>query len=199
MILFVYSCQPVEKTEQSSFDLSLTEQEKEKGVMTPEILWKFRRMGGISPSPDGNTVLFTLSDYNVSDEGRRTNIFSLPADGGEAVQLTHEGGTSPSWIMNGEKIAFTNSGSLFTMNPDGSGKKKVENMNDFEIYSVSPRANMIYFTRRVKLDPAPNEKHGMPMANMRIIDDLMFRHWNYWHDYSYSHIFIAFFDGESIT
>ncbi|HCC71294.1 MAG TPA: peptidase S9, partial [Bacteroidales bacterium] len=199
MMLINYSCQEIQKTEQADFDLQLTQQEKEKGIMSPEILWKFRRMGSICPSPDGSTILFTLTDYNLSDEARRTNIFSISPEGGEAVQLTDEGAGSPSWIMKGEKIAFTSSGALWTMNPDGSGKTKVANLEDFESYSVSPEDDMIYFTRRVKLDQTPNEKHDMPLANMRIIDDLMFRHWNYWHDYSYSHIFIAFFDGVSVT
>ncbi len=199
LVLAAYSCKTTEKEEHATFELQLSEEEKEGGIMTAEILWKFRRMGSICPSPDGETVLFTLTDYNLADEARRTNIFSIPSDGGEARQLTDNGGSSPSWIMKGEKIAFTTEGSLWTMNPDGSGKKKIANLENFEIYSVSPQDNMIYFTRRVKLDQTPNEKHDMPLANMRIIDDLMFRHWNYWNDYSYSHIFVAFFDGESVT
>lgn len=198
-MLISYSCQDTGTTEKADFNLQLTEQEKEGGVMTPEILWKFRRMGNICPSPDGETVLFTLTEYKLENEARRTNIFALPVEGGDPVQLTDEGGSSPSWIMKGEKIAFTNQGSLWTMNPDGSDKKKIENLADFELYSVSPQDDMIYFTRRVKLDQTPNEKHDMPLANMRIIDDLMYRHWNYWHDYSYSHIFVASFDGESVT
>lgn len=199
MMLISYSCQENKMTEKDDFDLQLTEQEKEGGILTPEILWKFRRMGDICPSPDGKTVLFTLTDYNLSDQARRTNIYSIPSGGGGTLQLTDEGGGSPSWIMKGEKIAFTNKGNLWTMNPDGTGKKRIENLSDFETYSVSPEDNMIYFTRRVKLDQTPNEKHDMPMANMRIIDDLLYRHWNYWHDYSYSHILVASFDGESLT
>lgn len=199
MVLMLYSCQDTQKTEETEFDLQLTEQEKDKGIMSPEILWKFRRMGSITPSPDGSTVLFTLTEYRLENEARRTNIFSIASGGGDAIQLTDDGGSSPSWIMGGEKIAFVKSGELWTMNPDGSGKRKINDLENFETYSVSPQDNMIYFTRRVKLDQTPNEKHNMPMANMRIIDDLMYRHWNYWHDYSYSHIFVAFFDGESVT
>ncbi len=199
MMLISYSCQETQQTEETDFDLQLTEQEKEGGIMTPEILWKFRRMGNICPSPDGKTVLFTLTEYNLDDQARRTNIYSMASVGGNPMQLTYEGGSSPSWIMSGEKIAFTKEGSLWTMNPDGTGKKKIENLNDFETYSVSPKDNMIYFTRRVKLDQTPNEKHDMPLANMRIIDDLLYRHWAYWHDYSYSHIFVASFDGVSVT
>ncbi|HDZ41528.1 MAG TPA: S9 family peptidase [Bacteroidetes bacterium] len=199
LVLATYSCKTTEKEKQAIFDLRLSAEEIEGGIMTPEILWKFRRMGSICPSPDGKTVLFTLTEYNLADEARRTNIFSIPSDGGEIRQLTDKGGNSPSWIMDGDKIAFASQGALWTMNPDGSGKKKVKNLENFETYSISPQDNMIYFTRRVKLDQTPNEKHGMPLADMRIIDDLMFRHWNYWHDYSYSHVFIAFFDGESVT
>jgi len=199
LVLLMYSCQTAEQEEHTKFDLQLSQEEIEAGVMSPEILWKFRRMGSITPSPDGRTILFTLTEYNLADEARRTNIFSIPSGGGDAAQLTEEGGSSPSWIMNGKKVAFTYDGGLWTMDPDGSNKKRVENLDNFENYSIAPGDEMIYFTRRVKLEQTPMEKHDMPLANMRIIDDLMFRHWDYWHDYSYSHIFVAFFDGESVT
>lgn len=199
LMLVSYSCQETEEAEKTAFDMQLTEKEKEEAVMSPEILWKFRRMGGICPSPDGKTILFTLTDYNLADEKSRTNIFSTPAEGGDIIQLTDSGGSSPSWIKKGDRVAFKKDGSLWTMKPDGAGKKKVKNLGNFEIYSVSPQGDMIYFTRRVKLDSTASEKHDMPKANVRIIDDLMFRHWNSWHDYSYSHIFVAGFDGLAIS
>ncbi|MFP4488830.1 MAG: alpha/beta fold hydrolase [Bacteroidales bacterium] len=199
LMLVSYSCRETGEAEKTAFDMQLTEKEKEEAVMSPEILWKFRRMGGISPSPDGRTILFTLTDYNLEDEKSRTNIFSIPAGGGDIVQLTDNGGSSPSWIMEGDRVAFKKDGSLWTMKPDGTTKKKVKNLGNFEIYSVSPRGDMIYFTRKVKLDSTASEKHDMPKADVRIIDDLMFRHWNYWHDYSYSHIFVAEFDGQTVS
>ena len=62
-----------------------------------------------------------------------------------------------------------------------------------------PAGDKIYFTKRVKLDQTANEKHNLPKAKVRIINDLMYRHWNYWSDFSYSHIFVASFDGKSIS
>ncbi len=199
VMMMVFSCRSGMENKEPAFDTQLTEQEKETGLMSPEILWKFRRMGAICPSPDGKTILFTLTDYNLADEARRTNIFSVPANGGNPVQLTDKGGYSPSWIMDGEKIAYTSGGNLWLMDPDGSKKKKIDNLENFGDYSVSPKGDKIYFTRMIKLDQTASEKHNMPLSDMRIIDDLMFRHWDHWHNYSYNHIFIASFDGETVS
>lgn len=197
-LLLNNSCNELEKEDATVFDLKLSETEIDGGILTPEILWKFGRIGSIAVSPDGSTALYTLTHYDLKTEARQTNIFSIPSEGGEPVQLTSSGGGAPSWIDKGKQIAFTADGSLWLMKPDGSAKKEISNLGDFEYYSISPKGDNIYFTRRVKLDETPNEKHNMPLANMRIIDDLMYRHWDYWHDYSYSHIFVAPFDGNSV-
>jgi dipeptidyl aminopeptidase/acylaminoacyl peptidase len=180
-------------------DVSLTDAEKAGGVLTPEILWKYGRIGSIGLSPDGTTVLYTVTHYDLPTEARMTNIFSMASSGGTPVQLTNDGGSGPQWIDNGSAIAYLAGGKVMTMKPDGSAKKEIAGLQDFEILSFSPAGNMVCFTRRVKLDQTANEKYNLPNAKVRIIDDLMYRHWNYWHDYSYSHIFTASFDGAAIS
>ncbi len=52
----------------------------------------------------------------------------------------------------------------------------------------------------MKLDQTVNDLHpDLPKAEARIETDLMYRHWDQWHDYAYSHIFIADYDGKSIS
>ena len=167
--------------------------------MTPEIMWKFGRLGTPVVSPDGSNVIYTVTEYDLPTEARRTNIFSVTSSGGVPVQLTTEEGTSPQWFDNGKKIAFIRNGNLWTMNSDGSSQKEVGGLSSFEIFKISPTGENIYFTRRVKLDQTANEKYNLPEANVRIINDLMYRHWNAWSDYSYSHIFVATFDGVEVT
>jgi len=183
----------------SVIDVSLTDAEKAGGVLTPEILWKYGRIGSIVLSPDGSTVLYTVTHYDLPTEARTTNIYSIPSSGGTAVQLTADGGSGPQWIENGATIAFLADGKIMTMKPDGTAKKEITGLQDFEILSFSPAGDKVYFTRRVKLDQTANEKYGLSNAKVRIIDDLMYRHWNYWHDYSYSHLFVASFDGSAIS
>jgi len=184
---------------QTEIDVTLTDSEKAGGVITPEILWKFNRLGSFSLSPDGSTVIYTVTKIDVTTEDRITNIYKIPVSGGDPVQLTSDGGSSPQWFQEGERIIYVNDGKLRTMNADGSGQKVVKGLDDFEIFSVSPPGDKIYFTRRVKLDQTANEKYNLSKAKVRIINDLMYRHWNYWSDYSYSHLFVASFDGQTIS
>jgi len=62
------------REEAPEINTSLTEEEKSGGVMTPEIMWKFGRMGSIALSPDGSTVLYTVTSYDLLTEARITNI-----------------------------------------------------------------------------------------------------------------------------
>ncbi|HPF02613.1 MAG TPA: S9 family peptidase [Bacteroidales bacterium] len=203
LLLITITCS--RKDEKSSvelpqFSIQLTEEEKSGGLMTPEILWKFRRLGSIALSPDGSTALYTVTDRDIPTEAARTNIFSIPADGGESTQLTQAGGSSPQWIENGNKIAFADEeGNLAVMDPAGEEIKTVEGLSGFDAFRISPDGKKIFFTRRVKLDQTANEKHGLPNARVRIINDLMYRHWNRWSDYSYSHIFVADFNGSRVS
>ncbi len=181
------------------FRIQLTDEEKAGGLMTPEIMIKFGRLGSFALSPDGSSVLYTVTQTDLQSETRKTDIFRVPSGGGEPVRLTSEGGSSPQWFSNGKKIAFVRGSDLMTMNPDGSGQMKVDGISGFEIFSISPDGKKIFFAKRVKLDQTANEKHGFPNAKVRIIDDLMYRHWNAWSDYSYSHIFVASFNGSAVS
>jgi dipeptidyl aminopeptidase/acylaminoacyl peptidase len=201
-LFFVSSCKqqpPVAKEALPQFNNQLTAEEKAGGVMTPELMWKFGRLGSFALSPDGSKVLYTVTEIDLKSEAKLTNIFEVSSDGSNNVQLTITGGSSPQWIGNGKSIAYTNKGKLYTMNEDGSGQKEITGIGEFEIFNFSPDGSKLYFTRRVKLDQTANEKYNLPKANVRIITDLMYRHWNYWSDYSYSHIFVATFDGSAVS
>jgi len=201
LLVTSFSCKPRQAEAPSTpvINTSLTQEEKTNGKLTPEILWKYGRIAGITLSPDGKTALYTVTSIDLATEKRLTNIFAVPATGGEPVQLTTGGGSSPQWIADGRKIAFVGNGKLCTMNPDGTDRKEISGMDEFEAWSVSPAGDRIYFTRRVKLDQTPNEKYNLPNAKVRIMDNLMYRHWDYWSDYSYSHLFVASFDGSTVS
>jgi dipeptidyl aminopeptidase/acylaminoacyl peptidase len=67
-------------------------------------------------------------------------------------------------------------------------------------FRIAPSGDRIAFTQRIKLDQTATELYAdLPMADARIIDGLMYRHWDTWHDYKYSHLHTATLDEQGIA
>ena len=74
-IFYLYFCAassckqktPCYKGTLPQFNNQLTAEEKAGGVMTPEIMWKFGRLGTFALSPDGSTVLYTVTDIDLTE------------------------------------------------------------------------------------------------------------------------------------
>lgn len=195
------SPEPVEgtKCQQPQFNNKLTDQEISAGIMTPEIMWKYGRESEAQISPDGNFVIYGVKRYDVPTNKSKNEIFIILTTGGQSRQLTSYVGQNYNarWRPDGKKIGYISdkSGSMqiWEMNPDSSGKKQITDIPDgINNFEYAPSGNNILYIKDVKLDKSPTEVYtDLPKADVRIIDDLMYRHWDAWHDYSYSHIFIA--------
>ena len=102
--------------------------------MTPEVLWSFGRLGGAQVSPDGKTVLYTVTWYNIEENKSYRDIYTIPVSGGEATNITNSGAKefNAVWRPDGKKIGYLSSTSgsvqLWEMNPDGSGTKQISDI-----------------------------------------------------------------------
>ncbi len=166
---------------------------------TPELLWKLGRVSEPQVSPDGKQVLYGVTWYNVAENKGKRTVFKVAVAGGEAVALDLSPGSvyNAIWRPDGKKIAYLTADGgamqIFEANPDGSEKKKISDVEGgISGFSYSPVMKHIVFYKAVKLDKTPNDMYpDLPKANARIEDDLMYRHWDSWHDYTYNHVFIA--------
>jgi dipeptidyl aminopeptidase/acylaminoacyl peptidase len=186
-------------TTKSDFSGQLTDEEISNGVLIPEILWKFGRLGEVQLSPDGSVIVYSVTRYDANTNEHVTDLFKQSVQDGEAEKLTSSDGAyyNPRWTPDGLRIGFITSKSgtqqIWEMNPDGSDLVQVSDheggINSFE---YSPDGGHILFTSDVKIDVTVAELYpDLPLANVKIIDDLMYRHWNDWTDENYSHIFFA--------
>ncbi len=182
-----------------AFQVSLAQQSNTANRYTPELLWKLGRVGEIQISPDNKTILYGVSWYNLAENKGNRDLYTLPVTGGEPTKVTNLKGSENNGVFrpDGKKIAFLSSESglsqIWEANPDGSAPTRISNTGgDVNGFSYSPDGKYILYTQRVKLDMTANDKYpDLPKANVRIEEDLMYRHWDSWSDFSYSHIFVA--------
>ncbi|MCB0520242.1 MAG: S9 family peptidase [Lewinellaceae bacterium] len=172
--------------------------------LTPEKLWHLGRVSLFDVSPDGKTAVYGVSYYDIEANKGNRDLYSVSTDGsgaGKPLQLTNfEGNENDAqYRPDGRKIGFLRGDKLWEINPDGTGAKQVSDigMNGFH---YSPDGSKILFARDVKYDKTTQDKYpDLQKTDAKIIDGLMYRHWDEWEDGSYSNLFVANYSDGEIT
>ena len=174
-------------------------------TMTPELLWKLGRLGSATVSPKENVIVYTVRNYKLKDNAGKSTIFVKVVGNGSTISPVSD------WKVVGalDWINFQGEDQLVFEGMRGDEKNpgvqawmlrlsdlKLTKMTDIEggisNLKVSPTGKHLAFTLDVKMDNTVNELYeDLPHADARIIDGLMYRHWNQWHDYKYSHLHVA--------
>jgi len=201
------ACEQKEKAKKSDAkiigkpDLTLTSDR-----MTPEVLWAFGRVSGHEISPDGNTVLYGVSYYSIEQNKGNRELYTISVTGENQNQITHSAKSefNEVWRPDGKKIGFLTSESgsvqLWEINPDGSNRSQISEIEGgITGFKYSPDQTKILYTKEVPIENKFEKLYeGLPKASGRVIDDLMYRHWDHWVD-TYSHVFYANYNGSKIT
>lgn len=105
-----------------TIDNALTADEIAAGRLTPEVMWKMSRAGSSSLSPDGKTLLYAQTDYNMAQNRGVTTIWVQDMASGAVTRLTDTASNNadPKWSADGRKIYFLS---------DRSGSMQVWRMN----------------------------------------------------------------------
>ena len=171
------------------------------GRMTPEALWAMGRIGSFHVSPDGKNIAYTVSYYSGKEHKGHTVIYVMNADGLENRQLTVTAASesNPQWIKNGKKLAFLTGGQIWEMNADGSGRKQLSDVESgIDGFRFSPDESKVLFMSQVKYGERTADIYpDLDKASGKIIDDLMYKHWDEWVE-AIPHPFVASFDGNKI-
>lgn len=168
-------------------------------LITPETLWYFGRIGEVQLSPDGKTLLLVVAFYNIEQNKGNRELFLIDLKSKERTQLTSTpaGEMNALWRPDGKKIGFLypdddGAMQLFECNPDGKERQQMTQIaGGMGGFIYSPDMKNICYLSEVTKKPTLKELHpDMPLANVRIIDNLMYRHWDMWVE-SYTHIIVA--------
>ena len=182
-----------------TIDNALTPAEVTAARLTPEVLWKMRRIGSAEISSDGTTVLYTVTDYSMAENRGVSRIYTLNTATGETVELTDTSSSNNSAVWGGDgRIYFLSnrSGAMQVWSMDSLGKdlKQITNVEGgVEGFGINSDCTALHYIKAVQVKDVRSADlyKDMDKSKARIYDDLMVRHWDYWDEGEYRHIFVA--------
>ena len=160
----------------------------ENRKFTIEALEALGRVSAPAVSPDGTAILYSVSYESVEENKSNADLYVIPVDGGEPTRLTRtpKSESNAVWVDEGKKIAFLSSESgssqVWVMDADGENRHQVSDVeNGIEGFKISPDGSKIVMIATVKYAKTPQDVYpDLPKANARIIDDLLYKHWDEW-------------------
>ena len=173
LALLATACQP--KEDATKAPITKPEITIEGGRLTPEALWAMGRINSVHPDEQSGLIAYTVSYYSV-EENRSTSWIRICKPIGETIETIDEFvGHSPAW----------HNGQLCYINQDGQvviGKNTLTGFeHDIEGFLLSPQGDKIILIAQVKTIPSTADKHpDLPLASGRVVDDLMYKHWDEW-------------------
>ena len=149
------------------------------GRLTPEALWAMGRINSVLPNEQTNQLAYTVSYYSVEENRSSSWIRVAHEQDNQLVTDNEWVGYEPAWW--GNNIAYLNGGKLHVKSIDG----KVKTLNgfdkDIEGFLLSPQGDKIILIAQVKTVASTADKHpDLPLASGRVVDDLMYKHWDEW-------------------
>ena len=161
-------------------------------ILTPELLWAIGRVSLEDVSPDGKMAVYGVTRYNVPENKSYKALYVTEIATGNTKRITPEDQKSgdAQFTPDNKRVGFLRGGNLYEVGVDGNGERQLSEQN-FNGFKYAPNGQSIVFINDVKLDQTPQEKYpDMAKNTARISDTLFYRHWNEWHDYAYSHLFL---------
>ena len=147
--LCLVGCQPKQADEQpiGKPDVAVVD-----GRFTPEVMWSLGVMSEYEVSPDGSQVLYTLRYTDMEKNKNNAELYLIPAQGGEAVQLTKTAASefSPVWYDD-NTVMYCRGTEILSMDLKTKRETKVaECERGFEGFKVAPDGKSLVYTVYIK-------------------------------------------------
>ncbi|UCE18966.1 MAG: S9 family peptidase, partial [Gemmatimonadota bacterium] len=177
----------------------------EKRPLGVDDIFRSGRVTDPQVSPNGKWIAYTVS-YDIKETNETdSDIWIIPTEGGEPRQLTNspEEDRSPRWSPDGGQIAFLSerdgTSQIWLIAAGGGEARKLTSLSTGLSSPVwSPDGKYLLAESRVYPDLTTDEENERrndekeeSLCKARVIDELLYRHWDTWQDDKRKHVFLV--------
>jgi dipeptidyl aminopeptidase/acylaminoacyl peptidase len=186
----------MKKTLYFSFFLLLAVQvvfAQKKKNLSPETLWDLKRIHHeFSLSETEGIVTLTVNNMKTNESNK--NIHIINYETGALKELTKLKGRVSQVVQtpDKDKIGFLYKGHWYEFDLKTKKRKNLLNFSEpIGLFKYSPSSTYAFYSRDVKVGKSLRDKHkDLPHADVKIYDDLDYRHWSSWNNEQNSHIIV---------
>ena len=162
-----------------------------QNVMTPELLWTLNKIGVSAVSPDQSSLIYTVgkTDLKTEKNNKKTYFFNIKNSEPTALDLGKK--ALIQWDKNG---LYAQEKDIIYLSKD-AGKTWVEfyTIGEVDNIVISPDGKKIAFSKQVLVEKVlgKDKYTDVPKTTAHIYTDLNHRHWDYFNEGKYNHVFVV--------
>lgn len=160
-------------------------------VMTPEILWTLNKIGVTAVSPDQSLLIYSLGKTDLKTEKNNKSNYFFNIKNATATPLELGKKSIVQWDKNG---IYAQEGSIIFLSKDyGKTWTEFYQIGNVDNIVISPDAKKIAFSKEVLVEKVMGKDKfkDTPKSTAHIYTDLNHRHWDYYNEGKYNHIFVV--------
>ena len=162
-----------------------------QNVMTPELLWTLNKIGVSAVSPDQSSLIYTVGKTDLKTEKNNKKTYFLNIKNAEATSLDLGKKALIQWDKNG---LYAQEKDIIYLSKD-AGKTWAEfyTIGEVDNIVISPDGKKIAFSKQVLVEKVlgKDKYTDVPKTTAHIYTDLNHRHWDYFNEGKYNHVFVV--------
>jgi len=160
-------------------------------LMTPEILWTLKKVGVQAVSPDQSSLIYKVGQVDLKTEKTKNENYFLNVINNQSSKIDLGKKALVQWDKNG---LYAQEGEKIYLSKD-SGKTWTEfyTIGEADNIVISPDGKKIAFSKQVLVEKlmGKDKYADTPKTTAQIYTDLNHRHWDYFNEGKYNHVFVV--------
>ena len=162
-----------------------------QNVMTPETLWTLNKIGVTAVSPDQSSLIYSVGKVDLKTEKTNKKNFFFNINNASATNFDLGKKSIVQWDKNG--LYATEGDKIYLSKDAGKTWAEFYTIGEVDNIVISPDGKKIAFSKQVLVEKnlGKDKYSDVPKTTAHIYTDLNHRHWDYFNEGKYNHVFVV--------